>query len=322
MEFRPPESDGAGVPDWARNFATFADAQRFEANLRTEMDRRSLAFTGELPKLADTDGRELFVGNLAQSCASAPKTEWRRITREFLDLFQSVDSFVAISPDVAKLSLRLRLYDLADHQLGTSLDSTTALQVLKTAVHWAALPGLHWVLFVRRGGAGQNVFPEHLSSWGISVDEAWLMAKQQTLRHDTGELTEYHDMATYSGDSMFTTTGVLESHRWLTSAEHGLFVSTPTRHHVLVHRVDVEGVTLLPNLFQMTLDVYETGPYPLSTNVWWVPATGPGERGENAELIELVPHGINEDGDATFGLSPGPQLKAVLEALARDTGLQ
>jgi hypothetical protein len=322
VQSRSDQPDEGATPQWTRTFNSLADAQRFEEQFRTDLSQRNLGFVGTLPTLVDADGREFYVGNLAQSCAAAPKPEWRRIIREFLDSFQSVGSFVAISPDVAAMSLRLRLYDLSADGADTTSDSATAVQVMRAAVHWPALPQLHWVLFVRRGGASQNVLPEHLEAWGITVDNAWDLARKNTLRHDVGELIKYLDMAAYSGDSMFTTTGVLQSHRWLSDTPYGLFISTPNRHHVLCRRVDTEGVWLLSNFFQMTLDLYETGPYPLSTNVWWVPAAGPGEHGERAELIELVPEGINEDGATTFSLNPGPQLLEELDTLARDTGLQ
>jgi hypothetical protein len=291
------------------------DAGLFEQYLRSDLEKRQLTFAGPMPTLVDDDGREFYVGNLAQSCESAPTIEWRRIIREFLDSFESIDSFVAISPDVARMSLRLRLYNLTEDSSSATSDSATAQRVMKAAVHWTALPGLHWVLFVKRGGAAQNVLPEQLVDWEIAIDEAWELAKKHTLRHEGGELTEYDDMAAYSGDSMFTTAGVLRSQRWLANATHGLFVSTPTRHHVLARTVDRDGVALLSNFFQMTLDVYQAGPYPLCTDVWWVPPVGPGERGEQAELIRLVSNGINEDGQTTFGLAPGERLEEALRDL-------
>ncbi len=311
-------SDATGDgPAWAPSFSP-ADVDRFEELLRKDLDRRQLSFSGSLPTLTDASGREFFVGNLAQSCASAPPGQWRTIIRQFLDSFSSIDGFISIGPDVARMSLRLRLFDLtgtpAVHS-STAVDSSTALNIMRSTVHWPALPGLHWLLYVRRGGAGQNVLPEHLDSWGISTDEAWTLAKKHSLRHDAGTFTAYDDMAGYFGDSMFTHAAVLECDRWKSNSANGQFISAPTRHQVLARTVDADGVKLLSNFFQLTADVHADGPYRLSTTVWWAPPTGVGEHGREAEPIRLVPDGINEDGETTFALQPGPQLQAVLDGL-------
>jgi hypothetical protein len=301
----PHNYDG---PEWAPSM-TFPAANEFAVRLQAELGRRDLGFSGAMPTLADANGREFNASNLAQTCAAAPQADWPRIIGEYLDTFSAVENFISMSPDVARSSLRLRLMDLS------SKDDNAGLSALRSSVSWNALPGLSWVLFVRRGAAGQNVLPEHLQNWGITQAEAWSIAKTATLKFESGALQNYEDMSAYIGDSMFSTVGVLDSSKWTDDAERGLFISVPTRHHVMVRKVDAEGVDLLTNFFQLTLDTYQEGPYPLSTNVWWVPQTGPGEYGEQAEAITPTPVTDNADGMTRYILLPGPRLLNVLESL-------
>ncbi len=303
----PPDADRLG----------FVDLAEFERQLRAELAQRQLPFSGTFPHLFDSTGREFFVGNLAQTCAAAPQAEWRRIIRVFVERFESVEKFVSISPDVARKSLRLRLLDLQldTAEVASPSETPTALGAIRSSVAWTALPGLHWVLFVRRNEVGQNVLPEHLDGWGISKAEAWDLARMQTIGHEAGEFTNYEDMSAYFGESMFTTTDVLNCHSWLTNAPNGLFISVPNRHHVLVRKVDAEGLDLLTNFVQLAKDTFEQGPYPLSRSVWWVPSTGPGEYGEHAEVITPTPVDDNADGHTRYILMPGPQLLRVLDDL-------
>jgi hypothetical protein len=310
----PNQPNSAQPPQWARGM-TPPQAVQFEELLRAELLSHGLEFSGDLPQLVDPAGQAFYVGNLAQTCAAAQLNQWQGIIREYLDTFEAVNHFVSIGPDVAKMSLRLRLLDLQPGNVDSATDSPTGLDILRASVNWPASPGLHWVLYVRRNEAGQNVLPEHLESWGITRDEAWQLAKDQTLANEVGELNAYDDMSAYIGNSMFTTTSLLKCHRWLPDSPKGVFVSVPNRHHVMVRKVDAEGAELLTNFFQLTQDTFDDGPYPLSRNVWWVSPTGPGEHGELAEQITPMPVTDNPDGITRFILMPGPRLLKVLADL-------
>jgi hypothetical protein len=263
---------------WAPFFSRDA-AIRFLEMVETELLARQLSFSGTAPFLLDDNGRQLFLGNVAQSCANAKPAEQRRILREFFDVVLQVGDHVDISPDVARMSLRLRLAPL------DALGPTDEGSSFDTVVSRPALPGTKWLLFVRRPNSGQGVTSEALQAWGIEPDEAFALARKHSLRHEAGTAEVHPDVTTMFGNSMFTTTSMLHVNRWEPLHDDAIFVSAPTRHYVLARQANNEGFDLLDGFMNLTAELFTEGPYSLSPHIWLVPAGGMGEYGELAQQI-------------------------------------
>jgi hypothetical protein len=273
MTFQPGDA-----ASWAPSFSPVA-AARFLEMVETELMARQLTFSGTAPFLTDVTGRQLFLGNIAQSCANAKPAEQRRILREFFDVVLAVSDHVDISPDVARMSLRLRL--APNETLGPTDEGSS----FDTVLSRPALPGTKWLLFVRRPNSGQGVTSEALQAWGIDIDDAFTLAKKNSLRHEAGTVESHPDMFTMFGNSMFTATSILRVHRWEPQHDDAIFVSAPTRHYVLARQADNEGFDLLDGFVNLTAELFTDGPYSLSPHIWLVPPGGMGEYGELAQQI-------------------------------------
>lgn len=221
-----------------------------------------------------------------------------------------VEDPAAISPDVVRKSLRLRLFPCADKSEGEPVARDPSMDdLLALIVRRPAMPGTEWLLYLRRPGAGQGVIADHLARWGIAVDEAFELARQNTLECERGQLYERGGVLMESGDSMFAHAAVLSIANLCPSAA-ALGVAVPNRHVVLAAPVqpDDAGIEALVAVMTDSLSRYSADAYRIHPGAWFVPPAGIGRFGENAESIELVNHA--PDGCAPeLGVKFGPDTR-------------
>lgn len=302
MTIRPGTSS-----TWAPRL-TKADVKYFLRLFERQLLARRLAFSGTAPVLVDRLGRELFLGNIAAECAQQNRCEWPPAIAEFvatIAAMSGLDDPSAVSPDVVRRSLRLRLHS-SDRPTDTcaygSIEAMTDLIVRRPA-----LPGTEWYLYLRRPGAGQGVIADHLEQWGIDVDEAFDLARANTLADERGTFCERGGLFLESGDSMFAHAGILAIIDRLPRTD-AYVVAVPNRHDALAAPVtpDECGLDVVGAVLRESLVRYADAS-PIHPFAWFVPAAGLGEFGENAELIELVDR-APEGAEPEVGVSFGPKL--------------
>ncbi len=298
-----------GTPStWAPRL-TKSDVKHFLRLVDGRLIARRLVFTGTAPLLVDRLGRELFLGNLASECAQQRRSAWPSAITTFVDTIacmSNVDDPSAMSPDVVRRSLRLRLYRSASPTDTRTYDSLRALTDL--IVRRPAMPDTEWCLYVRRPGAGQGVIDEHLEQWGVDADEAFDLARANTLADERGMFCERDGLYMESGDSMFAHAGVLAIIDRLPRAD-GYVVAVPNRHEALAAPVtpDECGLNAVVGVLHESLTRYDNAS-PIHPFAWFVPASGIGTFGENAELIRLVDK-APEGAEPEVGLRFGPMLR-------------
>ena len=297
-----------GTPStWAPRL-TKSDVKRFLRLVEERLIARRLVFTGTAPLLVDQLGRELFLGNLAAECAQQSRSTWRSAIPAFVDTIacmSNVDDPSAVSLEVVRRSLRLRLCRSTHPTDTRTYDSLRALTDL--IVRRPAMPDTEWYLYLRRPGAGQGVIAEHLEQWGIGTDEAFDLARANTLADERGLFCERDGLYMESGDSMFAHAGVLAIIDRLPRAE-GYVVAAPNRHEALAAPVtpDECGLHSVVGMLHESLTRYDNAS-PIHPFAWFVSAGGLRTFGENAELIRLVDDAPDGAGPP-IGVRFGPRL--------------
>ena len=294
-----------GTPStWAPRL-TKSDVKHFLRLVEGQLIARRLVFSGAAPLLVDQVGREMFLGNLAAQCAQQQRSAWPVAIADFIGtiaVMSDIDDPSAISPDVVRRSLRLRLYRSTQPTDTRTYDSLRALTDL--IVRRPAMPDTEWCLYLRRPGAGQGVIAEHLEQWGIDADEAFTLARSNTLADERGLFCERRGLYMESGDSMFAHAGVLAILDRLPPAD-GYVVAVPNRHEALAAPVtpDECGLHAVVGMLHESL-ARHGDPSPIHPFAWFVSACGLGTFGEHAELIRLVdnaPDGAEPDVGVRFG---------------------
>ncbi len=298
-----------GTPStWAPRL-TKADTKQFLRLVEERLIARRLVFTGTAPLLVDQLGRELFLGNLAAECAQQSRSTWRSAITNFVDAIgcmSNVDDPSAVSPDVVRRSLRLRLHRSVNPAAMHTYDPMQEL--LDLIVRRPAMPDTEWYLYLRRPGAGQGVIAEHLEQWGVEADEAFALARENTLADERGVFGKRNGLYMESGDSMFAHAGVLALIDRLARAD-GYVVAVPNRHETLAAPVppSERGVDVVARMLHESLTRYSDAS-PIHPFAWFFPASGLGTFGENAELIRLV-NDAPDGAEPEVGLSFGPLLR-------------
>jgi hypothetical protein len=273
------------APQWAPRFGK-SDAKHFLRLLEAELASRRLDFSGTAPHLTDSLGRQFYLGNLAELCALTTRKNWQAEIAHFIDAFTSIcelENVSAMSQDVVRRSLRIRLFSTLDE---SATDATTEL--MRHIVRRPALPGTEWSLYLRRPGAGQGVIAEHLHDWGIDVDEAFVLARENTLAEELGTIYERDGLYLSSSGSLFAHAAVLAITEQLPLAA-GYVVAVPNRHEVLAGQVPPHegGIETIAALVAENVRRYTESPSAIFPMAWFVPGTGIGLFGEQAELIDI-----------------------------------
>lgn len=281
--------------DWSP-FAEPLDTASFLELVNDELRARSLVFMGTPPKLESARGELLYLDNLARRCSVLKRKKWRAVVGEFLDtvaLVASIDDPLAMSREVARESLRLRLAPIGDKLGDRDTDPRTDRHELASleakVLRRPAMPGVEWMLYIRIPGGGVSVIDEHLDQWGIDVEEAWSLARDRSPEHSAHRSRRVGDVRILEGPSMFTHTAVLNPRHIMPNAPDGWFVAVPCREQVLVLRASgtERGLRAMVDLVTLTSEQAALSGYPLITSPWYVPPTGIGPFGEDAELVEL-----------------------------------
>ena len=297
-----------GTPStWAPRL-TKADVKHFLRLVEERLIARRLVFTGTAPLLVDHLGRELFLGNLAAECAQQSRSTWPSAITNFIDAIacmSNIDDPAAVSPEVVRRSLRLRLHRSTRD---TGMSTYDPMQdLIDLIVRRPGMPDTEWYLYLRRPGAGQGVIAEHLEQWGIDADEAFALARENTLADERGVFGKRNGLFMESGDSMFAHAGVLALIDRLPRAD-GYVVAVPNRHETLAAPVppDEYGLRAVVAMLHESLTRYDNAS-PIHPFAWFVPASGIGTFGEKAELIRLV-NDAPDGAEPEVGMSFGPLL--------------
>ena len=286
---------------WPPGFSQ-RDSTRFLQLVQERLHAYGMEFSGTAPVLTASDGRQLFLGNLAVQCARNRKSRWPGIVAEFIGALAGIADLadpLAISPDVVRRSLRLRLFPSSQIPVQKPGAGPTSLEdLLGLILRRPAMPRTQWCLYLRRPGAGQGVIGDHLAGWGIDEEEAFVLARGNTLDGERGQTSKKSGVVSEAGNSMFSHVAVLAiASRF--RVESSLFVAVPNRHEALaaVLSPDKSGIDAMAHALSESASRYCSSPHPIHFGGWFVPPGGMGRFGEDAELIELFD-------DAPFGAPP------------------
>ncbi len=261
---------------------------------------RDIVVGGSVPDLVLPGGGLLNLRNLAASCDRLDRDEWPSEIDHFIELVSAQSSHADLSGDVARASLRLRLlFDDGSHEHLLTRPS---------------LPGLAVALFIRRPGMGQSVSFEMLEAWGLSIDEAFDLAESNTWELERGEVIDYEDVSVLEGDSLFTSTGILRLSEWFDPGQYGVVVSVPTRHVVIVRRIDGEMMSMIGGFAQLAQELMDSGAGPTASLVWYIEPETFGRWGDGAELVSVDVVGLSGP-EARLEVGVGPKLGDALERL-------
>ena len=291
---------------WPLGFSE-RDAKRFLEIVQDRLEARGLAFSGTAPHLVAEDGRQIFLGNLAEQCAQRGKDRWPAIVDEFFGCLAGISRLsdpMAISPEVVRQSLRLRLFPVSSTTRKTSSGTSATKDLLDLVVRRPAMPGTEWLLYLRRPGAGQGVIDEHLDGWSIGVDEAFSLARAKTLAEEPASLYERRKILMASGESMFSHAAVLTIGARF-PADRAYFVGVPNRNEMVaaIVKPNRAGIQRMADAMKVSVERYNENPYRIHLGGWFVTPGGIGEFGENAEVIGLSETGPYE-GDFSVRLGP------------------
>ena len=279
---------------WPTSF-TERDANRFLELVQERLDAHHLAFSGTAPHLVAEDGRQIFLGNLAEQCAQRGKSRWPAIVDEFFACLAGINNLsdpLAISPEVVRKSLRLRLFPVSVPGAKVAAAATPTRDLLELVVRRPAMPGTEWLLYLRRPGAGQGVIDVHLEGWGIAVDEAFSLARANTLAEEPASLYERNRILLASGESMFSHAAVLTIGARF-PPNRAYFVGVPNRNELVatVIKPNRAGIDRMAQALKVSFERYNENPYRIHLGGWFVAPGGIGEFGENAESIGLYDAG-------------------------------
>lgn len=283
----------ARIPEWGRLFDEAAYAV-FHAAVRAELDAR-----GEMFELRDDyvrlAGWDLPLLPLAQRCAGAPRAAWRGRVRDELDrriaeerLGRELD---AVRGDFAKARPKLKLRVQRKETLGPGAIS-------------AAIAGdLHAVLVLDLPSFVTPVRVADLSAWERPAPELVALALTNVKEQERVELNPLEIASArifaVSGRSVFVATLGLAADELLGAATpFGSLVAMPSAHILLCHSIaDARSLRVLPGIAAGALQAFESGPAPLSPDVFWKRAdrfVALPVRRENGEVKCEVPREFDE----------------------------
>lgn len=305
--------------DWSP-FLTSRDTTRFLQLVSDGLRVRDLTFTGSPPALYSPSGKTLFLDNVALRCSTEIRAQWPAIVGEFLDTIgrlSAINDLPALSPDVARASLRLRLApaDVPDERFGVARETTTkpgrahhdVADLVTCVLRREAMPGAVWLLYMQIVGAAFGVTSDHLALWGIDHEEAFELARARTGDLPVRRFRRIGGARSLCGASMFTHTSVLDPNALLPNSPEGWFVAVPSREEVLVVRAvgTSDGLRSLVELVATTGSRIRRSGYPLFGTPWFVPPSGIGPYGECAERIDFQ---IDPASGRFLGIRLGPMV--------------
>jgi hypothetical protein len=294
---------------WPSTF-TRSDRRRFNSLVRKAAASHRLHLNGEIPDLKTDDGGELSLRNLIAECALMPSHDWAERIRWWIGIIRSsrdaMDDLGTMSRDVAEASLRIRLLP----------DGPKAAWGLNRP----SMPGLVAALFMQRVGFSHNVKTEMLDQWGFGVEEAFEVARRNSIEREQFTTIDDGRYTVTEGDSNFVSSRVLllgdeDTRKLSTGSDNGepvpIIVSVPTRHCFIAAALAPDGWPF-GGLVMETMRRYENGPGSTLARVWFADLSNFGEWGEGAEPIDIQ---VGEmDGEIEIAVAKGPRLTAFLGA--------
>jgi hypothetical protein len=253
------------IPAWGRLFDEAAyDA--FREAVREELSARGQPFEVQ-EAYARIGDWELPLLALAQKCAGAPRSGWRRLVREELELRFAEEKLGreldALRGDFtrARLALRLRVQ---------------RAETLRPGAISAPIAGnLHAVLVLDLPSFVTPVRVADLTAWERPAPELVALALDNVKMKEQVELTPIEiasaRLFAVTGTSVFVATLGLAVDDLLGGATaYGALVAMPSGHIVLCHSIaDARSLRVLPAMAAGALQAYEGGPAPLSPDVFW-----------------------------------------------------
>ncbi|HZX95644.1 MAG TPA: hypothetical protein VFE90_14070 [Myxococcales bacterium] len=283
----------ARIPEWGRLFDEPGYAA-FHQAVRDELLAR-----GESFELHDDHVRlgswELPLLPLAHRCAGAPRADWRLRVRDELDrriaeekLGSELD---AVRGDFAKARPVLKLRVQRKDSLGPGAIS-------------AAIAGdLHAVLVLDLPSFVTPVRAADLSAWERPAPELVSLALQNVREQERVELNPIEIASArifaISGRSVFVATLALAADELLgADTAYGALVAMPSAHILLLHSIaDARSLRVLPAMAAGALQAFESGPAPLSPDLFWKRAdrfVALPVRRENGEVKCELPREFDE----------------------------
>jgi hypothetical protein len=264
----PFDSDG----EWG----AFADAVRADAR------RRGWTVADDTSEVTDDDTR-YGLGNLAQMCRAADRSEWPATVKAHFDKMAALPAETDFqTPEQARAVMKARLVD--DGFLADVPWEVAARRVAGDLQLVLAYDLPDTVLIPRR---------EEALAWG-EEDELFAHALGQARAEPGIQLDRFEidgaPVSVLSGESFFTATHAL----WADEldpppSEHGTLLVVPTRNVVLAYAIrDAEGIGMIDPMLQFAARYFREGPGSLSDSVYWL-RDGELER-LNAWIDEKGPH--------------------------------
>ena len=290
--------------EWPHSF-TRADRRRFAALLGKAMQRAGLRTTGAIPDLRTEDGGFMSVRNLLDECASISASRWPARIAVWTETVQSSRKIFSeadtMSAEIAEASFRIRLF--ADEDVPDFM------------VTRPAMPGLVAALYLARPGFGHNARTDMLERWGFGIDEAFEIARANTLRREPIEFVEHDDYSVLEGPSIYASSHVFSLEPAETpdgSPPLPLIVGIPTRHCVVLEPLRPPG-TAIATVLAQTYIRFRQGPGPTHHRAWLFDAASFGRWGEGAEPVDVAILSYERD-DIRCRITMGPRLQAMYDA--------
>lgn len=305
----------ASAPEWA-SFLTPLQYEAFEAAVRAEVAKLgSFEMADGVIHLQPHDGSEpqrLGLRNVARKCVNAPMERFPQIIEEhFATVFgpnsdRALAAALEASAESAAPYLKPRLFEEA---------SVAAL--VHHLVYRPVAPGILAVLVMDLPNTVATVSAETVARWGADVEALWARALEN-LRWEEPAPTRTDELLGESarafalmGESFFVTSHLLILREHLPVVPPaGALVIAPHRHLLVVHPiVGIEVIQAITRLLNSAIQLYKTGPGPISPGLYW------WRDGE----LRLLPSRVEQQ--ALIFEPPAEFVQEVLEPLvARDAG--
>ena len=251
------------VPEWA-SFLSPKQYQAFLAAVEGELRRRGADYRlGEAEVVISDDHFGLL--NLAQMCHQAPRKQWADLVRQYFEDVFMARAAAERPPRIEPLaeagpSLRVRLMPP---------EAAAGIQGAKKEI----APGLVAVLARDLPTQVRTVSPDELAAWATPADALFQrglaqlepLPEPRTLNPVPGARVDL-----YLADHFFVASHALRLSSLFDAAPHGVLFAVPSRHSLLLHRIEDQGVVnSLRAMAIFAAKLYADGPGSITSQLYW-----------------------------------------------------
>lgn len=250
---------------------------------------------------------QLGLVNLAQLCARNEAGDWATIVD---DHFNTLDKS---QTEQRVLEQRIPDFERVRDLLSIRLWPDDYLKELDAdrMIHRRDVPGTISALVYDLPSSIRNVTPEEANSWGLPIDELFVIAQDNVRETCIPDVTEQDmgddlSVTMLSDESFFVASHALtlEQHYPNCIGQFGALVGIPHRHVLLAYPIEtLDVVKAIPKMIAVVLGMERDGPGSISPRLYWL---------QHGEFLDL-PYRVESN---TLNFAPPDEFLEMMNLLA------